>query len=78
MAVERRGDAADDHVQSFATRELAAGHERECKYAEGITEISPGLERSDYPGKPSRKFLPLRVRFGSEWGEGRGEVCQKF
>jgi hypothetical protein len=38
--------------------------------AEGATEISPGLERSDYPGKSSHKInLPLRLDRGEGWGE---------
>jgi hypothetical protein len=39
-------------------------HELKC--AEGTTEISPGLARSDYAGQSSPKKFLLRIR----WGEG--------
>jgi hypothetical protein len=34
-----------------------AGDEGEFKYAEGVTEISLGLEQRDYPRKTSRKLF---------------------
>jgi hypothetical protein len=66
-------------MQSFfvagkLNREPRKTRERKFKYAEGVTEISPGLRGTSYPGKSSPILLPLRVRFGSEWGEVSGLI----
>ena len=41
--------ACDDDRQDEVNREPRQIRERKFKYAEGVTEISLGLEQSDYP-----------------------------
>jgi hypothetical protein len=42
----------------ISNREPRQTRERELKYAEGVKEISLGLEQHDYPGKTTKKLFP--------------------
>jgi hypothetical protein len=69
-SIFQRKDAEAQRRDTNSTnpRELNGRPSFDC--AEGSAEISPGFERSEYPGKSSHKIiLPLLA----ERGEGRGE-----
>jgi hypothetical protein len=50
--------AGDAKAQRFDTN---CANYRQFKCAKGATEISPGLERSDYPGYSSHKIIPSPI-----------------
>src|SRR5882724_5936578 len=50
--------------------EIHQTHETQSNCAEAVTEISPGFERSEYPGKTSRKIKFPRARERENWPAG--------
>ena len=63
-------EMAREFTEIFSNREPYETREYKFKYAEGVKEISPGLERSDYPGKSSHRINSFSAFVAPKSDEG--------